>query len=537
MIDSSRPDYLHLHLLRREVQRVARHVHGRLLDVGCGCQPYRELLAPRVDRYVGFDVPPEQWHGASTRADVYGCGRELPFRDRSFDTVVCFQVLEHVSEPWRILDQAARVLRPGGRLILTTPQHFHVHGAPDDFFRFTRHGLVALAERAGLLTVECTEQGGGWVAVSESVLQYFTRHYWRTVRRPGLARGLCRLGNRLFGWLDRRFPYPGNPCNLTLVARRPGSLPQPRVRRTAAAPTVSVIIPCYNAARYVGQAIGSVLEQTRPPLEVIVVDDGSTDGSADVVAGFGGSVRLICQDNQGRAGAVRTALTVATGELVAFVDADDWWAPRKLEVQTEALLAQRAGLVHCPAIRCDRDGAQRASRVGAPTARWALPQLLLGNRVCGNTVLVRRSVLNRVGAFVGKYWPCDDYHLWLRIAAVTPFAYVDRPLAYYRTHGQQVSQDRVRMLRREMAVVHDFLDGHPDVLRALSPRLVRQACVGRFIARGVRCFDSGDQATARGIFRECLRRWPAHRQVLHYTLLSHLPWSWYARMIPRAGAA
>jgi SAM-dependent methyltransferase len=221
MSDSSRPDHLHRCLLRRDVERVAPHVRGRLLDIGCGSQPYRGLLGPRVERYVGFDLPPERWQRASTRADVYGRGPELPFSDRSFDTVVCFQVLEHVPEPWRIVDQAARVLRPGGCLILTTPQHFHVHGAPEDFFRFTRHGLIALAERAELLPLECTEQGGGWVTVSESLLQYFTRHYWRTLRRPGLARALCRLGNRVFAWLDRRFPYPDNPCNLTLVARRP----------------------------------------------------------------------------------------------------------------------------------------------------------------------------------------------------------------------------------------------------------------------------------------------------------------------------
>ncbi len=220
-MDRCRPDYLHMCLLRSDVERVAHHVGGRLLDLGCGSQPYRELLEPHAERYVGFDLPPEQWHGVVTRADVFGQAGNLPFAEGSFDTVVCFQVLEHVPEPWTIIEEAARVLRPGGCLLLTAPQHFHVHGQPDDFFRFTRHGLISLAQRAHLSTVECCEQGGGWVAVSESVLQYLSAHYWRTVRRPNFTRRICRLGNRVFGWLDRRFPYPGNPCNLTLVARKP----------------------------------------------------------------------------------------------------------------------------------------------------------------------------------------------------------------------------------------------------------------------------------------------------------------------------
>ncbi|MHC4234061.1 MAG: glycosyltransferase [Planctomycetota bacterium] len=295
-------------------------------------------------------------------------------------------------------------------------------------------------------------------------------------------------------------------------------------------PSVSAIIPCYNAETYVALALESVLSQTQPPAEVIVVDDGSTDGSAEVAARAGRLVKLISQKNSGRAGAIATGLQVARGELVAFLDADDLWAPHMLEIEVETLLSERAGLVYGRGIGCDENGQQLSTRFGAPTHRWALPHMLCGNQVCGNTVVVRRSVLDRVGGFVAKYWPCDDYHLWLRVAAVEPFAFVDEVMTYYRQHGEQISQNRPLMIRREMSVIRDFLNQRPDVLRTLSPELVRRACVERFIERGIDCFDHGRQRAARTIFRECLKRAPRHSRVLRYALLSHLPWSWYARL-------
>jgi SAM-dependent methyltransferase len=219
-LDTKQPDYLHLKLLRDDVERVARHARGALLDVGCGSQPYREIFTRHVDQYVGIDLPPERWSKRKGPASVYGYAKSLPFADGTFDTVVSFQVLEHLAEPWLMVAEAARVLRPGGCLILTTCQHYHVHGQPHDYFRFTPFGLVSLGEQANLRPVECTEQGGGWVAVSESVLHYFTGLYWRTLRSKRLQNTVCRLGNKFFGWLERKFPYPGNACNLTLVARK-----------------------------------------------------------------------------------------------------------------------------------------------------------------------------------------------------------------------------------------------------------------------------------------------------------------------------
>lgn len=303
---------------------------------------------------------------------------------------------------------------------------------------------------------------------------------------------------------------------------------------TARESTVSVIIPCYNAERYVAQSVKSVLDQTRPALEVIVVDDGSTDGSAEVVARFRDPVRLIRQENRGRAAAIARGLAEISGNLVAWVDADDWWHQAKLARQVEVLENSRARLVHCAAVCCEPDGRQRRwSGDTAAAEGWALPYLLTVNSICCSSVLVRREVLDEVGGFVGRFWPCDDYHLWLRIAARYRLTFVDQPLVYYRIHPQQASAARAYMVSQWWAAVRDFLATHPDVCRALSPSLLRQVKDTQFLARGIEYFEIGRQKMARRILRWYCRRHPHRWTGWKYLLFAHLPWAWYTRLAPR----
>ena len=132
----------------RKVRRFAGVCHGDLLDVGCGTRPYEPILGPRVRSYVGFDHPDTQ-HDRS-RVDVWGDAAALPFEDGSFDTVVSFHVLEHTEDPGKVLSEMARVLRPGGIVLLAVPFMWGLHELPRDFFRLTPAGLVQLLERAGL---------------------------------------------------------------------------------------------------------------------------------------------------------------------------------------------------------------------------------------------------------------------------------------------------------------------------------------------------------------------------------------------------
>ena len=171
-------------------------------------------------------------------------------------------------------------------------------------------------------------------------------------------------------------------------------------------PSVSVIIPAYNAAAHIARAIDSVLAQSTPPLEIIVVDDGSTDDTAELVARRYPQVTCVRQDNRGCGQARNTGCTAARGDWLAFLDADDAWLPAKLEKQLALSVDPRVAVVN----------ARRATRLG-----FELGTAISFDTLWHSNVLIVSSTLVRRGAFeaVGGFWAeryCEDYHLWLRLA-------------------------------------------------------------------------------------------------------------------------
>lgn len=149
--------------LRREIALRAPACHGLLLDIGCGYQPYRALFTA-IDRYIAMD------RGTVTAPDLCGDGLALPFGDAVFDTVICNQVLEHVPDPARLLCEAARVLKPGGHLLLTTPQTWGLHLEPYDFYRYTKYGLAHLGRQAGFDVLEVVPTTGLAATVAQRIV-------------------------------------------------------------------------------------------------------------------------------------------------------------------------------------------------------------------------------------------------------------------------------------------------------------------------------------------------------------------------------
>jgi glycosyltransferase involved in cell wall biosynthesis len=215
------------------------------------------------------------------------------------------------------------------------------------------------------------------------------------------------------------------------------------------APLISVVIPAYNGEAFLGQAIESALGQTWARTEVIVVDDGSTDSSAEIAGSY--PVELVRQDNRGVAAARNRGVDQAGGELLSFLDQDDMLRPEKLERQLGVLLARPdAGVCACQM--------RIFLEPGCPVPRWLDPDLLdrevLTQQI--GTVLVWRRVFDQVGRFdTGYRWGNDtDWFMRVREAAV-PIARLNEALLLYRVHdGNESQRAGVPVLQDTLTAVH-----------------------------------------------------------------------------------
>lgn len=192
---------------------------------------------------------------------------------------------------------------------------------------------------------------------------------------------------------------------------------------------VSVIIPTCNRADRLQKAIDSVLNQTRRAAELIVVDDGSTDNTRDLVTAYGDKVVSIRQENRGPAAARNAGINAARSELIAFLDSDDWFAPQKLAIQVAAMSAAPDYLVSHTDERWYRNGQLLNQKKKHRKGAGDIFERSLGMCVVGmSTVMARRCFFDQVGMFDEQLPCCEDYDLWLRASIMLPFLYVDEPL-------------------------------------------------------------------------------------------------------------
>ncbi len=204
------PDHLVVAPLWRDLREAAGYARGRLLDLGCGNAPYKAWFGAKVGQYVTADFPP------ISQAVQVACSAEtLPFQDASFDTVLCTQMLEHVPHPWLAAGEMARILKPGGVLILSCPQYWGLHEIPHDYFRFTPYGLRVLFPESGWEWKEHRQQGSTWAVIACAL--------WQSCRTFGRGKRLMALfANPLFMLLDRLQRNSNDTTNhMIVLARKP----------------------------------------------------------------------------------------------------------------------------------------------------------------------------------------------------------------------------------------------------------------------------------------------------------------------------
>lgn len=224
-----------------------------------------------------------------------------------------------------------------------------------------------------------------------------------------------------------------------------------------ATPLVSVVIPAYNCSAYIAMAVQSALDQDYPNKEIIVVDDGSTDGTAAVLAGFGDHIIVIRQPNSGVASARNQGMRKARGELIALLDADDLWLPGKLRKQVEYLCVHpELGAVYSAwrEWRPDTNGEFTVPQVGREEREragiepqdsgWIYNQLLLDCIIHTTTLMLRRNIMVQVGEFDHALRRGQDYDYWFRLSRLTPVHKLNAVLSLYRIHPESITHQQHR---------------------------------------------------------------------------------------------
>lgn len=304
-------------------------------------------------------------------------------------------------------------------------------------------------------------------------------------------------------------------------------------------PTVSVVIPCFNAERYIGSTLRSVFAQQGATLEVIVVDDGSTDASADLVAREYPLARLLKVENGGVARARNIGIAAATGQWIAFVDADDIWLPGKLQHQLSLMqstpdcrmsyAAWHVWVSEASEPSFDELAALAArsddERQWAGPSGWIYPELLLDCFVWTSTVLAERQLFQEIGAFDPDLRVGEDYDLWLRASRVTRIERIARPYALYRQHPHNITR-RVPAANYKGEVVQRALDRWgfegPDG-RTMSRSRVLSMLAKTWSDFAAAQLAAGARSAARASARRALGLEPGHLPAWKLMIKSCLP--------------
>jgi glycosyltransferase involved in cell wall biosynthesis len=301
---------------------------------------------------------------------------------------------------------------------------------------------------------------------------------------------------------------------------------------------ISVIMPCYNAASFVEEAVNSVMSQSFADVELIVVDDGSTDGSVNklqqLAAQYSPRLMLLYQDHMGPFPARNLGLKHARGGRVAFLDADDFWSPVALEKLSAAMDSSQADIAYC--------GWQNVGE-GAPGTEPYIPpdyshmdtaaEFLRSCPWPIHAALVRREAIDAVRGFSERRFSAMDYDLWIRLYAHTQkLARVPEVMAFYRWHDKgQISKTKWKQVLDAWQVRRDFVRNNTSLVAGIDPNKLKQLVDGAVLDAAYQAYWKRDLISAHRLFYTALFNgiWRWHD--LKYMVPSLLPERMYRALI------
>jgi glycosyltransferase involved in cell wall biosynthesis len=278
---------------------------------------------------------------------------------------------------------------------------------------------------------------------------------------------------------------------------------------------VSIVIPTYNSASFIGGAVDSCLAQTYPNCEIIVVDDGSTDGTRDLLAArYGERIRYLYQQNAGPSAARNCGIRAARGAFIQFCDADDQLLPSKIERCMEVFRREPdLGVVYTRYQHVEVDGKTPAPLADPPLLSGDIfCDLLLsnGNAILTSATLVRREALLEAGLFDERLWCSEDWDLFLRLASRYAYASIDEVLLLYRWHEGSLTKEMYRMAQGRLITIQKARQ-YAGRERCLDAAAYDCLEAGRQHVLAMVCWRMGDRGGARRALREAIRLDPAHR--------------------------
>ncbi len=306
-------------------------------------------------------------------------------------------------------------------------------------------------------------------------------------------------------------------------------------------PAISVIMPCFNEGARITQSIDSVFKQTFSDLELIVIDDGSSDNSVEILNDISKThpaLKVLKQDNKGPGPARNYGLREAKGNFVAFLDADDSWHEECLAKLHDKLTASpNAAIVYCgwqniglsknrckPYIPPDYEQPEK------------IETLLRGCRWPIHAALTRRNIIEKRDGFDEQLSSCMDYDLWLHIASFNTIVRVPEVLAYYHHHGgEQITKNRLRIALNHSRIQEKFIREFPSIAEQLGDKKVKEIIDGELLHRAYISYWDRDLNTAYPLFRKMLFHRYYKRKDLKYLLPALLPFEIYKALIGMVG--